>query len=324
MDDAVRIVATSLIPELAHELLGQLGEVAVADLADRDAIADAAVLVVRSAPVDEAVLERAPRLRAIARTGVGLDKVDVAAASRRGIPVLYAPDAGTGPVAEGTLALIFAASKRLFELRAVLADGRWEERYGYETRDLAGATLGIVGLGRIGSAVAQLAQAIGMEVVAHEPRLGADGHSPGIRTLGLQQLFREADVISLHCNLSDSTRGMIDRALLASTKPGAILVNASRGGIVADEALLLEALDRGWLSAVGLDVFASEPPAADDPLVRDPRVICTPHTIGLTRAWNERVFGSLARDLRLLLAGERPVNVANPETLERAAEGAPR
>jgi len=316
MTRSVRILAGSPLPPLARELLAELGEVVVASFEDRRALAQADVLVVRAERIDADALTRAPRLRAIARTGAGLDAIDVAAATSRGVPVIYAPEAGTGPVAEGTLALILAANKRLRELGALVATGRWDERYGYETRDIEGATLGIVGLGRIGSAVARLATAIGMRVIAHEPHLdGAGAEGSPARIVGLAQLFREADVISLHCSLTDETRGLIDRRLLSSTKPGAILVNASRGDLIADESLLCEALERGWLSAIALDVFASEPPAADHPLVADPRVICTPHAVGLTRAWNERVFGALAQDLRLLLAGERPLNVANPETL---------
>jgi phosphoglycerate dehydrogenase-like enzyme len=316
MSERFRIVATSPIPELAHRLFGELGDVAIADLDDRDAVADADVLIVRTATVDAEVLKRTPRLRAIVRTGAGLDKVDVDAASRHGVPVLYAPDAGTQAIAEGTLALILATSKRLWELRAVVAEGRWAERYEYATRDVAGATLGIVGLGRIGSAVARLARAIGMDVIANEPQLQqAHAVDGSIRLVTVEELFRQSDVISLHCSLNDSTRGMVDRPLLACAKPGAILVNASRGGLIADDAALLEALDRGWLSAVGLDVFAVEPPEPGSRLVRDPRVICTPHTIGLTRGWNERVFTELADDLARLLAGERPLNVANPEAL---------
>jgi D-3-phosphoglycerate dehydrogenase len=321
MRNPLRIVATEPIPPVAHELLDALGELVEADIADERALARAEVLIVRTATVDAAVLGRAPALRAIARTGVGLDKIDLGAASRHGVPVLFAPDASAGPIAEGTLALIFAASKRLRELGAILGDGRWSERYDVEPRDLAGATLGVVGLGRIGSEVARLARAIGMNVIACEPRLAGEApHPTGARLVDLAQLFREADVITLHCSLTDETRGLVGRELLASAKPGAVLVNASRGAIVDGDALLTEALDRGWLSSVGLDVFAVEPPPADALLVRDPRVVCTPHTIGLTRAWNERVFGSLAADVRLLLAGERPRNVANPEVFDAVTE----
>jgi D-3-phosphoglycerate dehydrogenase / 2-oxoglutarate reductase len=316
MGDQVRIVSTAEIPPAGLALLAPLGPVRVADVDDEVALAGAEVLIVRTASVDADVLARAPRLRAIARTGVGLDTIDLDAATAAGVPVLYAPDGGTAPVAEGTIALILAAAKRLGELRAILADGRWPERYGYATRDLAGATLGIVGLGRIGSAVAQLAHGLGMEIVAYEPNEGtlAPVGVP-VRRLGLDELFRTADVITLHCNLDAGTRGLVTRGRLASVKPGTVLVNAGRGELVADEALLIEALDAGWLSAVGIDVFADEPPAPESPLLHDPRVICTPHSIGLTNGWNERVFGTLAADIARVLAGEPPLHCANPQAL---------
>ncbi|HZV74955.1 MAG TPA: NAD(P)-dependent oxidoreductase, partial [Conexibacter sp.] len=290
MADPLQIVATQPIPELAVALLAPLGAVRVAGVEDDAAMAAADVLVVRTASVDETVLARAPRLRAIARTGAGLDTIDLPAATAAGVPVLYAPDAGVAPIAEGTIALILAATKRLGELHGLVADGRWDERYAYETRDLADTTLGIVGLGRIGSAVAQLAHGLGMQIVAFEPNDAAPGpEGVPVRRLPLDELFRTADVITLHCNLDERTRGLVDARLLASTKRGAALVNAGRGELIADEALLIEALDRGSLSAVGLDVFAQEPLDPGSPLVRDPRVTCTPHSIGLTRAWNERV-----------------------------------
>jgi D-3-phosphoglycerate dehydrogenase / 2-oxoglutarate reductase len=318
MADPVQIVATGEIPPAGLALLAPLGPVRVADV-DDEALAEAEVLIVRTSAIDADVLARAPRLRAIARTGVGLDAIDLPAATAAGVPVLYAPDGGTAPVAEGTIALILAASKRLGELHAILADGRWPERYAYPTRDLAGATLGIVGLGRIGSAVAQLAHGLAMEIVAYEPNEGALAPvGVPVRRLGLDELFRTADVITLHCNLDEGTRGLVTRERLASVRPGTILVNAGRGELVADEALLIEALDAGWLSAVGLDVFADEPPAPEHPLLHDPRVICTPHSIGLTNAWNERVLGTLAADIARVLDGKPPLHCANPEALAGA------
>lgn len=316
MADQVRIVSTGAIPDPGLALLAPLGPVRIASIDDDAALAEAEVLVVRTASVDAGVLERAPKLRAIARTGVGLDTIDLPAATAAGVPVLYAPDGGTAPVAEGAIALMMAAMKRLGELERVLVDGRWEERYGCETRDLAGATLGVVGLGRIGSEVARLAYALGMDVVAYEPNDAAPGpDGVPVRRLALDELFRTADVITLHCSLDASTRGLVTRERLASVKPGTVLVNAGRGELVEDEQVLIEALDAGWLSGVGLDVFASEPPAVDSALLHDPRVVCTPHSIGLTRAWNERVFGTLAADVAAVLSGEEPRFIANPEAL---------
>jgi phosphoglycerate dehydrogenase-like enzyme len=312
----LQIVATEAVPAAAHTAFADLGPIRVDDGHDPDVLAGAEVLIVRTRAVDRALLDEAPSLRVIARTGVGLDSIDLAAASNRRVPVLYAPDAGTLPIAEGTLALIFATSKRLLELGSVVKEGRWEDRYECEVRDLAGATLGIIGLGRIGSEVARLAAAIGMRVIAHDPWLrDADAPRSSVRRVTLDELVHEADILTLHCALNDTSRGLISRRLLSNVKPGAILINASRGGLVAEDSVLLEALDRGWLSAIGLDVFSYEPPAPDSPLLHDRRVVTTPHAIGLTHNWNHRVFVSLAADVRRVLSGGWPRFIANPEIL---------
>jgi phosphoglycerate dehydrogenase-like enzyme len=316
--DPLRIVATAAVPPVAHAAFAPLGEIALA--ATHDDLLPADVVIVRGQRLDAATIH-ASRARVIARTGVGLENVDVDAATEAGIPVVFAPDAGTLPVAEGIIALIVATTKRLGELGALLRSGAWEDRYGYEVRDWTHTTLGIVGLGRIGREVARLAQAIGMRVVAHEPRAGDHDDAPAdgaIELMSLARLVSVADVVSLHCDLNASTRGLVDRDLLSRLRPGAVLVNGARGGIIADERLLGEALDRGWLSAVGLDVFTVEPPPCDDPLLHDPRVVCTPHSVGLSRAWNERVFRSLARDVERVLGGGTPRWVANPEALPSA------
>jgi D-3-phosphoglycerate dehydrogenase / 2-oxoglutarate reductase len=318
----LQIVATDSVPPAADDAFADLGAISLDDGRDPELLPAAEVLIVRTRTVDRALLQRASRLRVIARTGVGLDGIDLGEASRRGLPVVYAPDAGTVPIAEGTLALIFATSKRLMELNAVLVEGRWHHRYGQDIRDLAGSTLGIVGLGRIGSEVARLAHALGMRVIGHDPRELdpiTEQDLSFVERVSLEQLIGAADIVTLHCGLNETSRGMINRELLARTKPGAILINASRGGLIAGDNLLLEALECGWLSAIGLDVFGREPPDSDSPLLRDRRVVSTPHAIGLTRAWNERVFTSLANDVRSLVNGRTPRFIANPEILAVAS-----
>jgi D-3-phosphoglycerate dehydrogenase len=319
---ALRIVTTESVPPAADLAFADLGPITLDDENDPRILSRADVLIVRTRAVDKALLDRTTCLRVIARTGAGLDSIDLAEATKRRLPVIYAPDAGTVPIAEGTLALIFATTKRLLELGAIVAEGRWQDRYRCDVRDLAGATLGIVGLGRIGSEVARLAQAVGMHVIAHDPRLaepGVNGALSSVRRVSLLELVREADVVTLHCELNDGSRGMINRDLLVHAKRGAILINASRGGLIAGDDVLRDALDRGWLSAVGVDVFSSEPPSTTSRLLNDPRVISTPHAIGLTRAWNDRVFISLADDIRRLLEGTRPLFIANPEVLSALA-----
>jgi D-3-phosphoglycerate dehydrogenase len=318
---SLRIVATAPVPAVAERAFARFGaiEVVAGTEVEPSRLRRADVLLVRGARISAAMIDAAPRLRVIARTGAGYDGVDLDAATVRGIPVLYAPGAGTVPVAEGTLALMLAAAKRLNELGAIVRAGAWEARYDVEAADLHGALLGIVGLGSIGREVARLARAFGMTVVAYDPAVAPAGELSFVESAGLGELAARADVISLHCALTDRTRGMIDRDLLRRAKRGAILVNVARGGIVDSDDLLLEALDEGWLSAVALDVFEAEPPEPTHPLLAHPRVVCTPHSVGLTRRWSQSVFAVLADGVASVLHGERPAHVVNPAALEHPA-----
>lgn len=309
----MRIVATAEVPPVAREAFARLGEIEVARAGDGHAIGAAEVLIVRGTRLDAALLAKAGRLRAIARTGAGYDNVDVEAATRLGVPIVYAPGIGSRPIAEGTLALILAAAKRLRELGAVVHESGWGSRYGVVGLDIDGACLGVVGYGAIGREVAQLCSALGMHVIAHDPDAA---HSPEM--VSLPELLARADVITIHCALNDRTRGLVDPRFLARVKAGAILVNAARGDIVESEDALADALLTGRLSAVALDVFPTEPPPAEHRLYTDPRVICTPHTVGLTRRWNEEVFHALARGVEGVLAGQRPVNLLNPDAISAA------
>lgn len=314
----MRIIATDPVPARARPLFASLGEIEVSGTSDSSDVADAEILLVRGTQVNAGTIESASRLRVIARTGSGYDGVDVEAATARGIPVLYAPDAGTVPVAEGTFALMLAAAKRLRELGQVVRLGEWRARYDIETADLRDAVLGIVGFGRIGREVGRMGAAFGMRVLAHDPF--AQDAPLAVELVSLDELIRRSDVISLHCALTESTRAMIGRRLLSAAKPGTILVNVSRGPIIESDDVLLEALEAGWLSAVALDVFSDEPPDATHPLLAHPRVICTPHSVGLTARWNESVFRTLAESIETVLAGGRPANLLNPEALEQPVE----
>jgi D-3-phosphoglycerate dehydrogenase len=307
------IAATAEVPPVAREIFAPLGEIVVLERG-QDALRSAEVLIVRGAEVDDATLERAPSLRAIARSGAGYDNLDVAAATRRGVPIVYAPGVGSQPVAEGTVALMLAAAKRLRELGAVVGSSAWASRYDLAGLDIDGACLGIVGLGSIGRRVAHLCHGLGMRVIAHDPAV-VRPLDRRVRLVPLDELVSQADVVSLHCELSDATRGLVDRALLSKVKRGAILVNAARGQLVESEDVLADALCAGRLSAVALDVFPSEPPEPGHRLYADPRVVCTPHSVGLTHRWNEQVFQALARGVEAVLAGGRPRNLLNPEAL---------
>ena len=258
------------------------------------------------------VIEAAPGLRVIARTGIGVDEVDVAAATRRGIPVVVVPDAGAQAVAEGALALMLALAKRLTELDQAVRAGRWEERDAVEIRDLEGATLGIVGLGRIGRRLAALARAFGMSVLASDPYAEA-GET---ELVDLATLFERSDYVSLHAPLTDETRGLVDASLLRRLPDGAILVNLARGALIRSLDDVVEALDAGRLGGVGLDVFAEEPPELSHPLFRHERVFLSPHALGMSRRAKSAIARAAAEGVVAVLEGRRPAAVANPEIYE--------
>ena len=313
-----RIVATGPVFPPAEELLG---EITVAPAPDEDSlvplVGEAEALIVRgNATISERVLEAAPRLRVIARTGVGLDRVDVEAATRRGIPVVVAPDAGAGAVAEGALAFMLALAKDLNALDRAVREGRWEARDELDLWDIGGTTVGVVGLGRIGRRVAALVQALGARVLAYDPYVEA---ADGIELVELDTLFGESDYISLHAPLTPETRGLVDARLLALAR-GAVLVNLGRGGLISSLDDLLVALESGALCGIGLDVFDPEPPDPDHPLFRHPRVLLSPHALGLSRQARRQLFAHVAEGVAAVLRGERPSDVANPEIYESTPE----
>jgi D-3-phosphoglycerate dehydrogenase / 2-oxoglutarate reductase len=258
------------------------------------------------AVVDAEFFDRAPRLRVVARTGVGVDLVDLEAASARGVTVVVTPGSGTRAVAEGVLALALHLVKRLGPLTDLVRDGRWAERGRVPVGDLDGATIGIVGYGRIGRRVGELAAAFGMRVLAHDP------FSPPPTDLDcpdLGALAAASDVLTLHAPLTDQTHHLVDEAFLAGVRPGAILVNCGRGGLLDLDAVL-SALQAGRLAGVGLDVFDPEPPP-HHPLFDHPDVVLTPHLMGLTRRATAATFADAARGVTDVLAGRQPAAVAN-------------
>jgi D-3-phosphoglycerate dehydrogenase / 2-oxoglutarate reductase len=227
-------------------------------------------IISRQGPVEAIAMDASPRLRIVARHGVGVDDVDLAAAGARGILVTRAPGSNARAVAEHTLALILALVKDLKPLSASIAAGGWRGTAG-AVRDVAGLRLGLVGYGAIGQGVARLAEAFGM-VVAHHTR------SSGV---SLAALLPVSDVLSLHCPLTPDTHHLIGAAALAALPAGAFVINTSRGGLI-DETALLAALGSGHIAGAGLDVLEGEPPPAGYPLRAHPRVIVTPHVAGVT------------------------------------------
>ncbi len=237
-------------------------------------------ILTRQGPVVAAAMDASSQLRIIARHGVGVDDVDLAAARARGIMVTRAPGSNTAAVAEHTLALILGLAKELRPLSASIAGGAWRGG-GTKVRDVAGMRLGLLGYGAIGQAVARLARAFGMAVAAHDPVMPASLFGATRHAATLAELCATSDVLSVHCPYAPATHHIVDAAALAALPRGAFVINTARGGIL-DEAALLAALDSGHLGGAGLDVFEVEPPPAGYRLRDHPRVIVTPHVAGVT------------------------------------------
>lgn len=254
-------------------------------------VADADGLLAGVDEIDEHVFASAPRLRVVARYGVGLDRVDLDAARRHGVTVTVTPGANANAVAELTIALLFALARPLVHGRDEVEHGEWKSLRGFELR---GRTLGVVGLGRIGSLVAEKARGLGMRVLATDPYVAG--------TVPLDELQAESDFVSLHAPLTDQTRGLVDDAFLARLRPGAALVNTARGELI-DEAALVAALDAGRLRAAALDALAHEPPSADDPLLHRGNVLVTPHLGAATEEATEAMGRIAVEELVAVLSG---------------------
>lgn len=268
------------------------------------AMARAHALIVRSdTHVTDELMASAPHLVVIGRAGIGVDTIDVAAATHRGIAVLNAPGANTVSAAEHAIALLLAAVRRIPAAHDSMRRGEWD-RKPFAGTELRGKTLGIVGLGRIGRHVAGVARAFGMTVVAHDPFLPAErAQAIGVPLLPLDELLERSDVVTLHLPLTNETRHLIGCEQLTSMKPGALLINTARGALV-DEAALLDALKNGKLGGAALDVFEPEPLAADSPLRSAERVLLTPHLAASTSEAQERVAREICVAVRdALLTG---------------------
>jgi D-3-phosphoglycerate dehydrogenase len=290
---------------------------AVAPSSDPLAEISQADAVIASAKVayDGALMDSAPALKVIARTGVGYDNISVPDATARGICVCYTPDAPTISTAEHAIALMLAAAKQLKRYNRAMREAPTADHIsGYYGLELYGRRLGLVGLGRIGGRVAQFARALGMSVTAYDPFVPPGRAAElGVELApSLEALLGESDVVSLHVPASAETRHLMNAQRLAQMKPGAYLINAARGALI-DEAALLAALDSGRLSGAGLDVFDVEPPPGDHPLLSRDDVIATPHLAGPSPAGRQRMWeGAISQALEVL-RNERPAHLLNPD-----------
>jgi len=309
----VVLIAEELSPATV-EALGPDFEIRSCDGADRSqllpAIADVDAVLIRSATrIDAEALDAAKHLRIVARAGVGLDNVDVKAATRHGVMVVNAPTSNITSAAELAIGLLIAVARNIPQAGAALKQGQWK-RSKYSGVELYEKTVGVVGLGRIGVLVAQRLSAFGMKVIAYDPYVSsARAGQMGVRLVSLDGLLAESDFITVHLPKNAETVGLIGAEALKKVKPGVRIVNAARGGIV-EEAALLEALQDGRVAAAGLDVFAKEP-CTDSPLVALDNVVATPHLGASTDEAQEKAGVAVAKSVRLALSGELVPDAVN-------------
>jgi D-3-phosphoglycerate dehydrogenase len=306
MGDMARILVTEEIAEGGLDRLRSAGHEVDVQLDLDDLLVNivgAQGLIIRSATqVTAEVLEHADQLVVIGRAGIGLDNVDVEAATRRGVMVVNAPQSNIISAAEHTMALLLAQARNIPQAHAALTAGRWE-RSRWEGVELADKTLAVIGLGRIGKLVADRAKAFGMRVIAYDPFVSADkARHMGVELLSLDQVVGEADFVTIHLPKTKETTGLINRDLLLKAKPTMRLINVARGGIV-DEAELAEAIRDGVIAGAALDVFAVEP-TIDSPLFAMHQVIVTPHLGASTREAQDKAGDTIADMVHLALAGE--------------------
>jgi glyoxylate reductase len=325
MSDLPRVYVTRHLPQAALDLLAQHTRLSVwggelpppravlmKEVADVDGL-----LALLTDRVDQDLLDAAPRLRVVSNYAVGYDNIDVPAATRRGVVVTNTPEVLTETSADFTLALMLAAARRIVEGEQYVKAGRWRT-WGPETllgRDLHGATLGLIGLGRIGMATARRAHGFGMRMLYHTPSRKPEAEQElGLEYVGLEDLLRQSDFVSLHCPLNDDTYHLIDRDALEIMKPEVVLVNTARGPVV-DTRALVEAL-RSKPMIAALDVTDPEPLPADHELLTLPNALVVPHMASASVQTRTRMAMMAAENLLAALRGERPHSVVNPEVLQ--------
>ena len=298
--------------------LDALGEVAYHEVSEPGDVLEraeaASILIVNKCPVRRDVIAKLPDLKYIAVTATGFDCVDLDAARDRGIPVSNVPEYSTYSVAQFTFALLLELCQRVGMHADAVRAGEWTNQPDFSLRkaalvELAGKTMGIAGYGRIGRRVADVASALGMHVVAYRPSGKADRAGEAVATCTLDELFERADVISLHCPLTDKTKGMVNRDRIRRARPTSMLINTARGALIVEQDLA-DALNAGEIAGAAVDVVTREPIAADNPLLKARNCIITPHIAWTTNEARERLLESTVANVKAFLAG-KPVNVGN-------------
>ncbi len=280
-----------------------------------DAIKDIQGVLVGLSIFDEKIINMAANLKILAKHGVGYDNIDVAAASKRKIPVVVTPYANSTSVAESTIAVILALAKKLFPINNALKTDTYQGFKQVTSMDIWGKTLGIIGIGRIGSEVVRMGRlAFHMNAIAYDP-YATDAYATAVGALrveSLEALLKNSDFVSIHCPLTPQTKDMIDEKELKMMKETAFLINTARGGIV-NEPALFAALNSGWIQGAALDVLEKEPPKQDNELLNHEKVIVTPHTAANTNEAMSRMAVMAAEEILKVMDGEEPFNIVNPE-----------
>ncbi len=283
----------------------------------RDLPGSEAVVAGARRTYDGDLMDRFPEIQVICRTGIGIDNIVVPDATERGIAVCNTPDGPTLSTAETAMALILGAVKRIKRVSREFAEEPDKDYLtDYQGMELFGQTLGLIGLGRIGSRVAQLAIAFGMRVIAYDPYIRDDrAEETGVeRVDSVETVLARSDVVSVHAPLTEETHHLMNGSRFGQMKRGAFFVNVSRGGLV-DEQALLDALDLGMLAGAALDVFAPEPPSPENPLLHRDDVIVTPHIAGVSIASRERMWRMAISSALQVRSGGKPDHIVNPEVL---------
>lgn len=310
--DRPKVVIAEPIAEAGIDLLRETCEVDVAigadDLLDR--LADAAAIIVRSATqVDRTAIEAAPKLEVIGRAGIGVDNIDLEAATDHGVLVVNAPNANTISAAEHTMALILSQARRVPEADATLRQGKWDRKR-FEGVELHGKTLGVLGLGKIGTLVAQRASAFGMRILGYDPYVSQErARRIGVELADLDTVFAESDFITIHLPKTRETENLIDAAAIARMRAGVRIINVARGGII-DEQALADAITAGKVAGAAVDVFAEEP-TTTSPLIGLPEVVVTPHLGASTREAQDKAGIAVAESVAAALRGELVLSAVN-------------
>jgi glycerate dehydrogenase len=301
--------------DLSWRPLEELGQCAIYHRTPPESVieraAEAEILLTNKAPVSRESIQRLPRLTYVGVLATGYDIVDIAAARRRRIVVTNIPNYGTPSVAQMVFAHLLNLTTRAADHARGVREGRWQQNgewcyWDHPLVEISGLSIGIIGFGRIGQAVATIARAFGMKVLAFDTQQQA-GPRGDVEWVDLDEIFRRSDVVSLHCPLTEANRRMVGRDRLSQMKRTAYLINTSRGPLV-DEAALAEALHDGRIAGAGLDVLSAEPPAADNPLLLAPNCFLTPHIAWATQAARQRLL-TIAVENVLAFLGGRPQNV---------------